>query len=88
MWSIGCALYKLYTGKILFLGNDNNDMLKYIKQYKGSFPTKKLKKVPMRACVCIGERACVIVCFDFLARVLVCVFICESDEGGRGGGGG
>jgi serine/threonine protein kinase len=57
MWSIGCVLYELYTGKILFPGKDNNDMLKYIMQYKGPFPAKKLKKVPMRACACVRVRA-------------------------------
>jgi len=44
IWSMGCVLYELYTGKILFPGKDNNDMLKLMQQVKGSFPSKKLKK--------------------------------------------
>jgi len=44
MWSLGCVLYELYTGKILFPGKDNNDMLKLIMQLKGPFPSKKLKR--------------------------------------------
>jgi len=40
MWSIGCVLYELYTGKILFQGKDNNDMLYQIQEVKGRFPNK------------------------------------------------
>ncbi|KKF92380.1 Serine/threonine-protein kinase prp4 [Ceratocystis platani] len=32
MWSIGCTLYELYTGKILFTGDNNNQMLKAIQE--------------------------------------------------------
>lgn len=28
MWSIGCVVYELFTGRILFPGRDNNEMLK------------------------------------------------------------
>lgn len=28
MWSIGCVLYELFTGRILFPGRTNNDMLR------------------------------------------------------------
>ncbi len=30
LWSVGCVLYELYTGKILFPGKDSNDMLRVI----------------------------------------------------------
>lgn len=36
MWSIGCTLYELYTGKILFTGWTNNQMLKTIQEIRGS----------------------------------------------------
>ncbi|RKP20041.1 kinase-like protein [Rozella allomycis CSF55] len=44
VWSVGCTLYELYTGRILFTGSNNNQMLKQIMQTKGKFPLKMLKK--------------------------------------------
>lgn len=44
MWSVGCVLYELYTGKILFPGRSNNEMLKLMMDVKGPFPKKMLKK--------------------------------------------
>jgi len=37
-------VYELFTGKILFPGKSNNEMLKLMMDVKGSFPKKKLKK--------------------------------------------
>lgn len=36
MWSIGCVLYELFTGRILFPGRTNNDMLKLMMEVKGA----------------------------------------------------
>lgn len=44
MWSIGCTLYELYTGKILFPGRTNNHMLLLMMELKGRFNTKMVKK--------------------------------------------
>ncbi|KAI5866420.1 kinase-like protein [Durotheca rogersii] len=44
MWSIGCTLYELYTGKILFTGDSNNQMLKAIIEIRGKFSTKLYKR--------------------------------------------
>lgn len=44
MWSVGCCLYELYTGKMLFPGRTNNDMLRLQMELKGPFPKKMLKK--------------------------------------------
>ncbi|KAJ4843162.1 hypothetical protein Tsubulata_018589 [Turnera subulata] len=44
MWSVGCCLYELYTGKVLFPGATNNDMLRLHMELKGPFPKKMLKK--------------------------------------------
>ncbi|WCJ24560.1 Protein kinase superfamily protein [Euphorbia peplus] len=44
IWSVGCCLYELYTGKVLFPGPTNNDMLRLHMELKGSFPKKMLKK--------------------------------------------
>lgn len=45
MWSVGCCLFELYTGKVLFPGATNNDMLRLQMELKGSFPKKMLRKV-------------------------------------------
>ncbi|EJU05920.1 kinase-like protein [Dacryopinax primogenitus] len=44
MWSIGCTLYELYTGKILFPGRTNNHMLLLMMELKGRFNNKLLKR--------------------------------------------
>jgi serine/threonine-protein kinase PRP4 len=44
MWSIGCTLFELYTGKILFTGRNNNNMLKSIMDCRGKFPHKLLRR--------------------------------------------
>ena len=44
MWSLGCVLYELATGRILFPGSSNNAMLKLMMEVKGPFPRKMLKK--------------------------------------------
>jgi serine/threonine-protein kinase PRP4 len=43
LWSVGCCLYELATGEILFKGRTNNEMLKLVMDAKGSFPKKMLK---------------------------------------------
>ncbi|XVF03418.1 hypothetical protein REPUB_Repub04eG0259600 [Reevesia pubescens] len=44
MWSVGCCLYELFTGKVLFPGPTNNDMLRLHMELKGPFPKKMLRK--------------------------------------------
>ncbi|KAJ3910751.1 kinase-like domain-containing protein [Lentinula edodes] len=44
IWSIGCTLYELYTGKILFPGRSNNHMLLLMMELKGRFNSKIIKK--------------------------------------------
>ncbi|KOS21826.1 Serine/threonine-protein kinase prp4 [Escovopsis weberi] len=44
MWSIGCTLYELYTGKILFTGDSNNQMLKAIMEIRGRLTPKLYKR--------------------------------------------
>jgi serine/threonine-protein kinase PRP4 len=44
VWSMGCTLYELYTGKILFPGRSNNQMLLLMMEVKGRFNTKMIKK--------------------------------------------
>ena len=44
MWSVGVSLFELYTGKILFPGHTNNQMLKMMMELKGKLPNKVLKR--------------------------------------------
>ncbi|THX62160.1 kinase-like protein [Aureobasidium pullulans] len=44
MWSIGCTLFELYTGKICFTGSTNNQMLKGILECRGKIPNRMLKR--------------------------------------------
>lgn len=49
MWSIGCTLYELYTGKILFTGDSNNQMLKAIMEIRGRITPKIFKRGQLSA---------------------------------------
>lgn len=44
MWSIGCTLYELYTGKILFTGDSNNQMLRAIIEIRGKISPKLYRR--------------------------------------------
>ncbi|KAF8391141.1 hypothetical protein HHK36_023442 [Tetracentron sinense] len=44
IWSVGCCLYEIYSGKVLFPGPSNNDMLRLHMELKGPFPKKMLRK--------------------------------------------
>lgn len=44
VWSAGCTLYELYTGKILFPGKDNNHMLLMFMEVRGKFSNKMIRK--------------------------------------------
>ena len=44
MWSVAVTIYELYTGKIMFPGKTNNQMLKYFMDLKGKFSNKLIRK--------------------------------------------
>lgn len=44
MWSTACTIFELSTGKIMFSGKSNNEMLKYFMDLKGKLPNKIIKK--------------------------------------------
>lgn len=44
VWSVGCTLFELYTGKILFTGRNNNQMLRSIMECRGKYPPKLLRR--------------------------------------------
>jgi len=44
MWSVACCIYEIATGKILFPGKSNNEMLYIMQEICGPFPKKLIKK--------------------------------------------
>ena len=44
LWSVACTVYELYTGKILFPGKSNNEMLKVMMDLKGKMPNRMVRK--------------------------------------------
>lgn len=48
MWSIGCCLFELFTGHILFPGKTNNEMLKLMMECKGRL-SNRIVKLHIRA---------------------------------------
>jgi len=44
MWSTACTIFELYTGKIMFAGNSNNQMLKLFMDFKGKLSNKLIRK--------------------------------------------
>ncbi|PFH59158.1 hypothetical protein XA68_12742 [Ophiocordyceps unilateralis] len=44
VWAIGCTLFELFTGKILFPGSSNNQMLKLIMEKRGRMHPKYYKR--------------------------------------------
>lgn len=42
-WSVGCTLFELYTGKIMFPGKSNNQMLKYFMDLRGKFSHRLIR---------------------------------------------
>ncbi|KAL7423690.1 U4/U6 small nuclear ribonucleoprotein prp4 [Cryptotrichosporon argae] len=49
IWSVGCTLFELYTGKILFPGRSNNHMLLLMMEVKGKLPHRMIKKSELGA---------------------------------------
>jgi serine/threonine-protein kinase PRP4 len=48
LWSFGTTIYELYTGKIMFPGHSNNQMLKLFMELKGKIPNKLIRKGQFR----------------------------------------
>ena len=44
MWAVGCTIYELFSGQILFPGRTNNEMLRLMMDLKGPFPKKMIKR--------------------------------------------
>ncbi len=48
LWSAGTTIYELYTGKIMFPGHSNNQMLKLFMELKGKIPNKLVRRGAFR----------------------------------------
>ena len=44
MWAVGCTLFEVYSGKILFPGKNNNEMLKLMMELKGKVPHRMARR--------------------------------------------
>ncbi|KAE9548139.1 hypothetical protein FO519_008646 [Halicephalobus sp. NKZ332] len=49
LWSVAVTLYEIFTGKIMFPGKSNNQMLKYMMDVKGKFANKVIRKAEFRS---------------------------------------
>lgn len=96
MWSAGCTIYELYTGKILFSGKSNNQMLKYFMDLKGKIPNKIIRKGQFKeqhfdqSCNFLYHeidkltervRVFFLFCFNFIHRcAMICNIICAQEK--------
>jgi len=48
LWSTAVTVYELYTGRIMFPGKSNNEMLKLIMDLKGKLPNRLIRKATFR----------------------------------------
>ena len=48
MWSVAVTLYELYTGKVMFSGTSNNQMLKFQMDVKGKIANKLVRRAAFR----------------------------------------
>ncbi|XP_065186583.1 uncharacterized protein LOC135817338 [Sycon ciliatum] len=48
LWSVACTMFETYTGKIMFPGKSNNQMLKLMMDLKGKMPKKMIQKAVFR----------------------------------------
>jgi serine/threonine-protein kinase PRP4 len=44
LWSVAVTVYELYTGRVMFPGKSNNDMLKLMMDLKGKVPNRIIRK--------------------------------------------
>ncbi|CAF3836633.1 unnamed protein product [Rotaria magnacalcarata] len=44
LWSVAVTIYELYTGRVMFPGKSNNEMLKLMMDLKGKMPNRIIRK--------------------------------------------
>ena len=70
LWSFGTTVYELCTGKIMFPGHSNNQMLHLFQQLKGKIPNKLVRRGHFR--LQHFDEACSFLCqgCHFLVKLL------------------
>uniref|UniRef100_A0A914Y2L5 Protein kinase domain-containing protein n=1 Tax=Panagrolaimus superbus TaxID=310955 RepID=A0A914Y2L5_9BILA len=48
LWSVAVTLYEIFTGKIMFPGKSNNQMLKFMMDLKGKYANKVIRRAEFR----------------------------------------
>uniref|UniRef100_A0A5S6QE40 Serine/threonine-protein kinase PRP4 homolog n=1 Tax=Trichuris muris TaxID=70415 RepID=A0A5S6QE40_TRIMR len=48
LWSAAVTMYELYTGRIMFQGRNNNQMLKFMMDLKGKIPNKLIRRAQFK----------------------------------------
>ena len=48
LWSLAVTLYELFTGRIMFAGHTNNQMLRLFMALKGQFPHRLIRNAMFR----------------------------------------
>lgn len=48
LWSVAVTIYELYTGRVMFPGKSNNEMLKLMMDLKGKIPNRIIRKGAFR----------------------------------------
>jgi serine/threonine-protein kinase PRP4 len=56
VWSLGCVLFELFTGRVAFPGRTNNEMLALFQDLKGPLPKKMVRRGAFAARHFEGER--------------------------------
>jgi serine/threonine-protein kinase PRP4 len=44
LWSVAVTIYELYTGRVMFPGKSNNEMIKLMMDLKGKIPNRIIRK--------------------------------------------
>lgn len=44
LWSVAVTIYELYTGRVMFPGKSNNEMIKLMMDLKGKVPNRVIRK--------------------------------------------
>jgi serine/threonine-protein kinase PRP4 len=46
VWSLGCSLLEMWTGRVVFPGKDNHDMLRLQMECRSKVPHKIIRRAP------------------------------------------
>lgn len=77
LWLVGCCLYELFIGNILFLGCLNNYMLKFMFEFKGFVSKKLFCRVLFKDNYYDFMGIFLVVEEDFVMKKSICCFVCD-----------